>query len=174
MAKTKLQVGSDVDLLSGPEYAAGNDKVIAAVVGLRQAPIIIRHIKDVTTDANGNVGGGASGPGDEIFRVPQGMRCDIQRVSLSAPGFTPAAPLTSGWLTAGADIGSAAPMLFWPGAGTTVLPSLWTDGDAANVLDNGQRLMVIGAGLPASLDLTFLLQIRQWYDYPRQTGERRF
>jgi hypothetical protein len=167
MTKQRFAIGAELDLLSPADMASATNQITRALIGTRQAPVIDQETTILQTDGAGNLGGGLNGAGLPIYRVPTGRRVDIQRVSLSSPGYTPAAPLTSGWIIASRDTGNGPPTYIWPGSGTTVLPSLYTDGDSAPRLSGGQRLMVAGAGLPANLEMVVQLQVRLWSDYPQ-------
>jgi hypothetical protein len=170
MGKQKFAIGGELDLLTPAEMGKATDQITKAVIGLRQAPFVDHEVAIVAADANGLLGGGAGGAGVPVYRVPTGRRVDIQRVSLSSPAYTPAAPLTTGWIIASPDTGNGPPVYIWPGSGTTVLPSLYTDGDSAPRLHGGQRLMLAGAGLPANLEIVVFLQVRLWADYPQSRG----
>jgi hypothetical protein len=149
------------------------DQITRAVVGLRQAPFVDHEVTVVYTDGTGNLGGGLGGAGVPVYRVPTGRRVDIQRFSLSAPGYTPATGLVlaAGWIIASPDTGNGPPIYIWPETGTNiVLPSIKKDGDSAPRLHGGQRLMLAGAGLPNNLEIVAFLQVRLWADYPQSRG----
>lgn len=170
MSKQKFAIGAELDLLSPADMGKATNDIVRAVIGLRQAPWIDHEVTLLSVDASGNVGGGVGGPGVPVYRVPTGRRVDIQRLSLSSPGYTPTAPLTAGWLVASADQGGGPLIYMWPGAGepaANVIPSLIGDGDSAARLTGGQRLMLLGAGLPTGLEIVVFLQIRLWSDYPQ-------
>jgi hypothetical protein len=170
MGKQKFAIGGELDLLTPAEMGRATDQITKAVVGLRQAPFVDHEVTVISTDGGGLLGGGANGPGLPVYRCPTGRRVDIQRLSLSSPAYTPSTPLTTGWIIASADTGNGPPIYIWPAAGTTVLPSLYTDGDSAPRLHGGQRLMLVGAGLPNLLEILVLLQVRLWADYPQSRG----
>lgn len=170
MGKQKFAIGGELDLLTPAEMGRATDQITKAVIGLRQAPFVDHEIAVVYTDAGGLLGGGQNGPGLPVYRVPTGRRVDIQRLSLDSPAYTPATQLTAGWIRATADAGGGGLIYLWPGSGTVVLPSLYTDGDSAPRLNGGQRLMLVGAGLPANLEIVTFLQVRLWADYPQSRG----
>jgi hypothetical protein len=170
MGKQKFAIGGELDLLTPAEMGRATDQITKAVVGLRQAPFVDHQVTVLTVDGAGNLGGGANGAGVPVYRVATGRRCDIQRFSMTAPGYTPGSQLTSGWIIASADTGNGPPIYIWPGSGSVVLPSLYTDGDSAPRLNGGQRLMLVGAGLPANLEIVTFLQVRLWADYPQSRG----
>jgi hypothetical protein len=167
MTKQKFAIGAELDLLSPADMGHATDQITRALIGTRQAPVIDRETTVVFTDAAGNLGGGAQGAGVAVYRVPTGRRVDINRAGLSSPAYTPATPLATGWIIAAADTGNAPPIYLFPGSGTTVLPSLYSDVDSAPRLVGGQRLVLVGAGLPANLEIVVLLQVRLWSDYPQ-------
>lgn len=177
MARTTLAIGQEIDIPTREEMDAASDRVIAALLPAHIEPLIERPAVIVNVDAGGLLGGGAGGPGAEIYRVPTGYCVDIERLGLSSPGVTPAAPLAAGWVIAVTDSTSSPPDFTFPGAGTTtVLPDIRVDGGPGSArLNGGQRLLLVGAGLTANLEIQVRLQVRL-YAYPtggRDTDRRR-
>jgi hypothetical protein len=163
--RQRFAVGAELDLLAPAELTAATAKIIRAVVGLNQAPTIQRVTQVFFTDGAGNLGGGANGPGVEVYQVPTGRRVDVQRLGLSSPAYTPATPLAAGWVIGCADSGTSPPDFTFPLPGTTtVLPFNYSQGDGALRLGGGQRLILVGAGLPVTTEITVRAQVRLWYD----------
>jgi hypothetical protein len=155
------------------EHEAATNRLIAAVVQGRQPPTVERPAVALATDSGGNLGGGADGPGVPVYRVPVGMRVDIHRVSMWGQGYTPAAPLTAGWIMLCPDTGTNPPDYFFPTPpATAVLPAGLEDGSGAVRLNGGQQLVAVGGGLPVAPFVVLVrLQVRLWETYPRQIGE---
>jgi len=170
MSKQRFAIGAELDLLSPADMGKATNEITRAVVGLRQAPFVDHELTVVSTDGAGNLGGGPLGAGIPVYRVPTGRRVDVQRISLDSPAYTGSTPLATGWIKASTDVGGNGLIYIWPGQGSTVLPSLYTDGDSAPRLNGGQRLMLVGAGLPNNLEIIVFLQVRLWADYPQSRG----
>jgi hypothetical protein len=167
MTKQKFAIGAELDLLSPADMGHATDRITRALIGTRQAPVIDHETTVVTVDASGNLGGGPQGPGVPVYRVPTGRRVDINRISLSSPGVTPAAPLAAGWIIATADTGNNPPIYIWPDNPPNVLPAVYDNGDSAPRLVGGQRLMLTGAALTVGMEIVCFLQVRLWSDYPQ-------
>jgi hypothetical protein len=160
--KVELRAGATVDLLSPDEHHEEMQRVVNAVRELRSPPTIIDHVENVATDAGGLLGGGANGAGEVIYACPPGIaQVRVVRGSVAAPGFTPAAPLAAGWIVYYRDRpGPGNQAMILPAAGTTVLPVVFTEGDASAIrLRAGERLAVAGEGLPANLRIAFAFQL---------------
>jgi len=173
--RQKMGVGVDFDTVTPDELEQAVEPIRKAIVSLQRPPDVLRVPATVTTDASGNVGGGANGQGLIIWEVPVGMRADITRVVLAGGGYTPAAPLTSGWLILCRNAAAAPPDWFWPASASgTLIPSLWENsagGNAVRVASN-ERLVAVGAGLPANLTFNLTLQIVQYTDPHRTPKDR--
>jgi hypothetical protein len=166
--KSKFAVGQDVDFVSPDELKAALDPIRRRL----QPPIKIPATREIQVDGSGNIG--AQTDGVMIYEAPVGFRADILRLALSSRAYTPAAPLTQGWINVYVNTTNEAPEEFFPGAGTTVLPSLYTDGDTAICLKQGDSLVLGGAGLPTpagGLTVRARMLIRLWPDVERIPGE---
>jgi hypothetical protein len=175
--KVKFSAGAEADILSEPEYRAGVDairgslhKVEDKINGL--VPRLDRLDSAVfNADAAGNVGGGATGPGTAVSACPLGQSAKLHRISLTAAGFTPTAPLTQGWIAWYRNAPSATGLVMFLPVGTTaVAPVVIVEGqhDAA-LLRDGDSLVVVGAGLPANQAFGMAFQIQT---LGTTTGER--
>lgn len=170
--RTKLGIGADVDFVSPEDLRSAVLPIRQAVLSLRKAPTVVHYSFPVATDGASNLGGGALGDGIVIYQTPTGTRADIQRILLDSPSYTPSAPLATGWIRAARNSAKGGAEVFWPATGTTVLPSLVTDGDPAIRLNDGDRLVLVGAGLAVNIEIVVNLQVRLWDDYPGQRGEQ--
>lgn len=158
MAKLRLQGGAEIDVATKGDIEDGFKR--HRRLTLAQMPVLTRETVLVPTDGAGNVGGGANGIGLDVKRARPGQRLDFLRVMLHSPGSTPAAPLAAGWLWLVKDTPTNPPEMFWPQSGTTVAPSLYTDGDSCLRLWGGERLLALGAGLPVNATLMLRVQFR--------------
>ena len=93
-----------------------------------------------------------------IWMNPMSQEAWINRIAISAVGYTPAAPLTTGWLTLN---GAAGDLIYaFPISGTTVAPVVIAEGRvSAPHLNSGSSLSVTGAALPPNISIRFDLQI---------------
>lgn len=170
--KQRFAIGAELDLATAEEMRTVFAGSVAKLLPLKQPPIIRRVSVPFSTDAAGNVGGGASGNGQILYRVPEGMRTTFHRITLDGPSVTPAAPLAAGWVRFVADAPSGFLVTFLPATGTTsIAPAERAYGRDAPRLNGGQQLILVGVGLTASIELVCHLQVEEWYDYPRQKGE---
>jgi hypothetical protein len=165
MAEYELRAGAKVELLSSAEMSDEFDKLRKLLETWRRetAPTIRKASHQLTTDAAGNIGGGISGPEKVIYRCPVGYEAFIHRLRITATGYTPAAPLTTGQAYIGRNGPSISTVeLFLPVSGT-VAPVIITEGSNSAVqLLSGETLVIYGSGLPNNLAMFFGLQLRLW------------
>ena len=155
--RQKFAIGQELDLLSSNEFERGLSQTIRAIIGLREPPTVMRPTIQFSADGAGNVGAGADIP---AYKTPPGCRAIINRWLLEATGFTPAAPLNVGFLYARRGSASGDPVVFWPGSGSTVAPSLWVDGRDSGVrLGEGEGLVITGSGFAANQAFLLHLQL---------------
>jgi hypothetical protein len=84
----------------------------------------------------------------------------VNRQAISAAGFTPAAPLNTGWITSHRNSGDRGNLLMiLPAAGTQVLPVVIVEGHDAALIQDGSSLVYVGAGLPVNLTIYVALQL---------------
>lgn len=170
--KVKFSAGAEADILSEPEYRAGVDairgslsKLDTRLADLDTPPIMLTPSQALQTDAGGNIGGGATGQGFELYRCVEGRAARVVRLSIADATHTPAAPLTAGWLAFYVNVVSPTTLAAAvpPAGSTQVLPLVFTDGShSATMIRNGERLIVVGAALPASATIGVHLQIWQY------------
>lgn len=155
MAEAELRVGAVVKTLDREEYRSGVRDLEKAMWESKQPPLTQRPSGDIVrVDGSGNLN--PTG----IFRCPVGMRVDVHRVEMGNPAYTPAAPLSGGWLAVGTSEAMVTYAGFVPRPGSTaILPATITWTGDAPVLTNGGRLYVAGAGLPANLVISTLVQV---------------
>ena len=124
---------------------------IQSMIEVMRQPTPNKVTFQVLTSSTGAV------PPTTIWMNPMSQEAWINRIAVSAVGYTPAAPLTTGWLTLNGASGDL--INFFP-IGGTVAPVVITEGRvSAPHLNSGSSLTVTGAGLPASISIRFDLQI---------------
>ncbi len=129
--------------------------------GIMFGTITRRIVATITTDATGNVGGGMTGAGFPLFDIPTGMSAKLHRTTLTAGQYTPLAPLTTGQLAWYWNQPGAGSLVMFLPAGGAVAPIVITEGFDASWGSDGDQLVVVGAGLPVNLTLTFTFQVEQ-------------
>lgn len=152
MAKVELRAGAKLDLLSPDEMDEALGPVRDLLGKIAEPTTTIRHSAPrIVVPTNGII------TEAQLYRTPAGMEARINRITVTADGYTPGAPLTT----------AAAFLSFWrdaaataygfivglPAGSTAVLPATITDGhDAAPVLANGEILVLsgnlVGSGSP--------------------------
>lgn len=170
MATTVLKAGAQIDVLTPADMKHHTDRLVHELSRIARDPVVLRRgpREVITTDAGGNLGGGAQGPGIELYRCPVGTFAQLQRFSLSAPpgaSGSPGTALTTGWVALYVSTpASDALVNFTPQgpAGSVVLPFMFEEGDGAVKIQNGESLLLVGAGLPASSTYGCLTQVRLW------------
>lgn len=169
--KQKFAIGGELDLIGTGDLKEASGQIIRAMIGLATPPTTIRPTAQFSADASGAI---LAGEGEDIVYIcPVGARVKIHRWLLEAAGFTPVAPLNVGYLYARRGGSTGDPVLFWPGQGATVAPSLWTDGDSAVYLRSGERLVITGAGFAPNQSFLLHLQIDLWEAPARVQGQYR-
>ena len=168
--KFKLEVGTELELLTQDELAEKLAPLVDAMNASREPPLITREYAQVTTSASGTIALGL-GPAP-IYHCPLGMRADLLRTSISAVGYSASNPLTTGELDLYVNSVSEANRVNFAPVGGVVAPLLFTEGDAAFRLKEGDELVVSGSGLPANVTFNFSLQLRLW-ETVRATPEQK-
>lgn len=173
MAKFALEAGVELDLLTPKEFDGGIGQLVGEMGKLWAPPLLRRPKEKLIVDASGNVGGGEGGAGQRVYHVPAGMRAQVNRWTLDAPAYTPASPLTNGWIRIAVnETSEGGTQMFFPPAGSTVAPAIVTQGSGDGVwLGPEEALYAWGASLPASANLLLNLQIMLYPNAQRLPGE---
>jgi hypothetical protein len=175
MATTVLRAGAEIDVLSPGDLEAAVDRVLSHMErGHQLGPTILRRgpRETIVVDGGGNLGGGAAGPGIEIYRCPVGTYAIMHRFSLAAsPGASgsPSVPLTAGWVALYVSTPSSdALVTFAPqtSSSTLVLPLVISEGNGAIKIQNGESIQLVGGGLPPGATLGCLTQIELFPETP--------
>jgi hypothetical protein len=164
MAEYELKAGAKIELTSTDEMQAMLSPIEKLLrQAIERAPTIIKTSAEITTDGSGNLGGGLSGPGQIIYTCPAGHEAYVHRLKVTAAGYTPTSPLTTGNILVCRNANTAATLeQFFPVAGT-VAPVIITEGSHSCMqLGHSETLVVAGTGLPANLNMFLALQIRLW------------
>lgn len=155
--KTKLEAGAEIDFLTADELRHELSPFVPREkpMSWSEAPTVRNH-KLVSVNSAGMI---STPQGDPVVIVTAalGYTYRIARLAISADGYSPSAPLTSGWLIFAIGNILVYPL---PIAGQALAPLVITEGDPAQVLFGGDDLAVIGAGLPADITLRLDLQLR--------------
>lgn len=167
MATFELKAGASVDLLTPEELDSTMgpiQELLAAIKADMGGPTVIKGGDEVATDGSGLLGGGlATGAGHVIFRCPVGYEAFVHRLKVTATGYTPTVPLTTGEVLICRNGTSIAAMeAFLPVSGV-VAPVVMTEGGTSAIqLLSGETLVVVGDGLPVNTNFFFGLQLRLW------------
>lgn len=172
--RQKFAIGAELELLSPADLEAASNRVIKAVVGLRQPPTIERVSYVFSSDPAGLVGSGSVNGEAEAYRVPMGMRCDINRITLDIAGFPTTVVNTTGRLALRSNDTAGPLVYFWPQPGGNVAPAIESYGGDAPRLNGGERLVLVGSALTASQEFILNLQITLFENPARERGEQRF
>lgn len=159
MAIYKLQAGAELDVLSPREHDEHIQRSTTAIVKSVEGEYLT-STQQVTVDATGNLGGGPNGNGTLLYETPPGFLAILNRVTMDAQGYSPNAPMNSGyikWHRGGPSSGSL--VMFTPATGSAVLPFVWSEGRyAAPVFRSGEQLVLVGAGLPVNATIGIAFQ----------------
>jgi hypothetical protein len=165
VAKFTLKAGGEIDVLTSDELADQIDRLEQALRHETEQPMVRRQSTEVTTDASGNISGGigVGGSANVVYQVPTGYIAFVHRLNSNAPGYTPAAPLTTGGVIICRNANLVANTeMFLPVSGV-VAPVLFTAGsNSALWLNGGDQLVIGGGGLPVSIPIIFTVQVRLW------------
>jgi len=158
--RVKLQAGAEIDSMSPAEFREEMEAILKRLGPLLEPKTILQYnCPKIVVPASGAVAETI------LYEAPTGYRTTLHRIAVTADGYTPGAPLTTAgaWLALWRDGVSPYNLLYpFPTTGTTVLPTVITEGsNAAVALRNGQRLVVSGAlgAVTANIGLYFALQL---------------
>lgn len=165
MAQYQLKAGAHIDLLTADELNGALGSVAGWIMGYLEAGrhTVVRNTAETVTDPAGLLGAnGLAGPGVEIYSCPTGFEARVERIALTAPGYSAAAPLDTGsiylyrnapaWLNI---------EYFWPYLPGRIAPDVsYREGEHSSIhLTSGERLVVAGEALPAGLPVYFAVQV---------------
>jgi hypothetical protein len=155
----RLVIGESVNLITPEEMQTALNNAVDKAFKIFASPQTERRSKVFTVGSDGTLGTNNSA---RLMTVPQGFKARVHRLGLYSPAYTPTNPLAAGYIYACVDSVANGPEYMFPGDGTTVLPSLWTNGfDEAVRLNGGQSLYLFGSGLPAGMELLVNIQWNQ-------------
>lgn len=163
MAEYQLKADAKIDLLT-PGEMKDIVKGLEDLLGKENPPTVKKRASRSTTDASGNLGGGATGvTPHEMYQCPVGYQAFIHRIHVDSPSCTPAAPITTGWVRFTRNSpNTTQTQIFLPESGF-VAPVVITDGSNSAIwLGPGEYLYAYGAGLPVSTEFDFEVQVRLW------------
>lgn len=129
------------------------------LITLLRTPTPIKVTRSFTTSASGVIGGGLNAPDPQlIYTCPMSAEAWLHRISITAPGYGPAAPLKTGQIMClGSTSGEV--IFFLPQAGT-VAPVQIVEGRAsAPHLNSGETCGIVGDGLPNNISIRIDLQL---------------
>ena len=165
MAEIELRAGAKVSLLSTEEYQSGLDKLLEELTNNQAVPTVM-HAPPVTatTDASGNLGGGALGnQAVVVYECPVGHQAFVHRIIVDAPTATPASPLTAGWMRFCRNAATlSSTEFFLPVQGDVAPVEADWGSRSAPMLSSGESLVVFGASLGATIQYVFNLQVALW------------
>lgn len=160
MAKFALKAGAEIDVLTSKELKAEVDSIRQQMAnGIKRDWFTTGEI--VTVDSNGSLGVSPDGNliGVPLYTCPTGRCAELHRIAITANGYDPSNPLTTGWLQWDRGNPSLTSLIMIVGGGVT-LPTVVVEGTGAAVVRNGEHIVVSGKGLPANLQLGISLQLR--------------
>ena len=155
--KTKLNAGSEIDILSQDELRDEIDRIMEYVRDLNADSSVF----DVETQLVANAAGVIAPT--EVYTVPLNYLLLLHRYHVNAPGATPAAPLSNAayWLMVYRnDVSLGNMFMFFPVSGTVIAPVVVTEGGDARVLRGGAKIVVQGNGFPANQIISLSLQVQ--------------
>lgn len=164
MAEYELRAGAKIELVTPEEHREAFRPLEELVKQLKdQTPTIIKSSAEVSTDSSGNLGGGLAGQGTVVYTCPVGWEAFVHRLRITATGYTPNSPLTTGQVWISRNGPSISTVEYFLPVSGNVAPVVMTEGSNSAVqLLSGETLVVWGDGLPDSLNFFFALQLRLW------------
>lgn len=178
VARQTFAIGKEFDFVSPDDLRGASTHIVRSVVGsLRQPPSVMAVPFTFSSDAAGVVGPGAGNgnPTDqEVYRVPMGMRVDVNRITLDIAGFPTTPVNVTGRLALRRNDPNGPLVYFWPQPGGNLAPAIESYGGDAPRLNGGERLVLVGSGLTASQEFTLNLQVTLFEDPARLTNESRY
>ena len=165
MGEYELRAGAKIELLTPEELADQLDALKEFLGNSTPVPTVI-HTPPVTltTDASGNVGGGAAGVAPvTLYECPVGFQAMIHRIVVDAPSATPAAPLTAGWMRFTRNAATVNSTEFFVPVNGDVAPveSDWGSNSGPMLL-SGESLVVWGTALGTTIQYVIHCQVRLW------------
>jgi len=123
-------------------------------------PVKVSNVQ--IADASGVIGGGLSGgggvPQSHIYRCPMSHEAWLHRITITSPGASPKAPLTTGQvMLVGQTSGEV--IAFLPISGAIAPVQIVEGRLSAPHLNAGETVIVLADSLPANTALRFDLQI---------------
>lgn len=154
--------------------ATGAGITKSVVASLRQPPLVENVTFIFSSDAAGVVGPAGANGEQTAFRVPLGMRVDVNRITLDIAGFPTTVVNTTGRLALRRNDTAGPLVYFWPQPGGNVAPSIESYGGDAQRLNGGEHLVLVGAALTPSTEFILGLQVTLYEDPARLVGEGRY
>lgn len=160
---TDVSSNGFVDLFKSGLNALGglllsNNRELIEII---RQPTPIKVVANIQASGSGVIGGGFSNPQPvPLYQCPVSQEGWINRITISAQGYTPGNPLQSGqgqiWVS-GSTFGEP---IFWLPLAGVVAPIQITEGRlSAAHLNSGETMGIIGDSLPANLQLRFDFQL---------------
>jgi hypothetical protein len=137
----------------------GTNKQLETVITMLKTPTPIKVTQNLLVDPSGCIGGGLSSPDPKLlYACPSSAEAWLHRITITAPDYGPAAPLTQGQLLCtGSTSGEI--LFFLPYHGD-VAPIQIVEGLAsAPHLNNGERALIVADQLPPGIHIRIDLQI---------------
>ena len=149
----KIRIGDDeIDLMTKDDLSGIEAKItngISALRGVIDSPTVTQAGESLIADASGLIGGGSVQGSVKLFHVQQGAEANIERISVSSPQYTPASPLSTGWLIFAV---SGRTEMFLPNSGTQIAPTLY-EATIGIRLKQNDSFTVWGGGFAAGTTL---------------------
>lgn len=164
MGEYELKAGAKIELLDKAELHDEMAELRSVLARMApRPPTIVKAERTLVSDSAGNIGGGITGPGVVVYQCPLGYQGFVHRFRVTATGYTPSTPLTTGeaWVARNGPTLSTVEF-FLPISGV-VAPLVLAEGSNSAVqLGPGERLLLFGGSLPVDLTLFVGLQLRLW------------
>lgn len=124
-----------------------------------RTPTPVKVSKTFTVDAGGTIGGGINATFPlTLYTCPMSAEAYLHRISVTAPGYGPAAPLTAGEIVCtGSTSGEV--IFFLPISGDIAPVQIVEGRLSAPHLNAGETAGILGDGLPAGITIRVDLQI---------------
>jgi len=131
------------------------------VLTFMRQPTPVKITATVQSNATGVIGGGLTNPSPVVlYQCPISTEAWVNRIAVTAQGYTPANPLSGGQAQIWVSGSTAGEPLFWLPLGGIVAPVQITEGRLSAIhLNPGEQMFISGDGLPVSTNFRFDFQI---------------
>jgi hypothetical protein len=173
--KQTLSAGQSIDILTPSELATQTDRVIHSLKPAPPDTITSKAI--LLSTGSGSLTTALGNSPSHIITVRPGQRAEINRIVVWSPQYSPASPLTTGWIGLFRNsMESGYPEMFFPDSPSAwTIPNFYAEGSGAFWLKEGEKLIIAGGSIPANVEVQFAITYRLWDEPARRVaGPSRF